>query len=63
MLKLAQPEAAVQPTTAPLSLRLPGDYEVQVATHLTLLQLQSFGQDMVRVLRSLDQSNEDENDS
>ncbi|XP_037547000.1 granulocyte colony-stimulating factor-like [Nematolebias whitei] len=63
MLILVQSEAAVQSTTAPLSLRLPGDYEVQVATHLTLLQLQSFGQDMVRVFRSLDQSNEDDNDS
>uniref|UniRef100_A0A1A8IUS6 Colony stimulating factor 3 (Granulocyte) a n=1 Tax=Nothobranchius kuhntae TaxID=321403 RepID=A0A1A8IUS6_NOTKU len=45
-----------QPTIAPVALRLPGSYEVQVAAHLTLVQLQSFGQDMDRVFRSLDQS-------
>ncbi|XP_013863583.1 granulocyte colony-stimulating factor [Austrofundulus limnaeus] len=63
MLKMVQPEAAVQSTTAPLSIHLPGDYEVQVATHLTLVQLQSFGQDMVRVLRSLEQSDEEEEEN
>ncbi|XP_028264179.1 uncharacterized protein LOC114437585 isoform X2 [Parambassis ranga] len=55
MLKMAQAEAAVQPTPTPVALHLPGDYEVQVAAHLTLVQLQSFSQDMVRCLRSLDQ--------
>lgn len=59
MMKMVLGEAVVQPTPTPVTLSLPGDYEVQVAAHLTLVQLQSFGQDMVRCLRSLDQSNED----
>lgn len=37
-----------------VKLNLPGDYEVQVAAHLTLLQLQQFGQDVDRCLESLD---------
>lgn len=60
MLKLVQGEAVVQPTPTPVTLSLPADYEVQVAAHLTLVQLQSFGQDVVRCLRSLDQSNEED---
>ncbi|XP_069547534.1 uncharacterized protein [Brachyistius frenatus] len=63
MLKLAQAEAAEQPTPTPVALRLPGQYEIQVAAHLTLVQLQSFGQDMVRCLRSLDHSDEEETES
>ncbi|XP_035514127.1 uncharacterized protein LOC118325522 [Morone saxatilis] len=63
LLKMVQSEAVVQPTPAPVALRLPGDYEVQVAAHLTLDRLQSFGQDVVRSLRSLDQSNEEETES
>ncbi|XP_045925463.1 uncharacterized protein LOC123983293 isoform X2 [Micropterus dolomieu] len=63
MLKIVQAEAVVQPTPTPVALRLPGEYEVQVAAHLTLVQLQSFGQDVVRCLRSLDQSNEGETES
>ncbi|XP_076616350.1 colony stimulating factor 3 (granulocyte) a isoform X1 [Chaetodon auriga] len=59
ILKMVQGEAAVQPTPTPVALRLPGTYEVQVAAHLTLVQLQSFGQDMVRCLRSLDRSSEE----
>lgn len=58
MLKMVLGEA-VQPTSTPVSLKLTGEYEVQVAAHLTLVQLQSFGQDVARCLRSLDQSNED----
>ncbi|KAM3591608.1 uncharacterized protein V6R79_004752 [Siganus canaliculatus] len=60
LLKMIQKEAPVQPSPTPMSLRLPGDYEVQLAAHLTLVQLQAFGQDVVRCLRSLDQSNEEE---
>ncbi|XP_047465619.1 granulocyte colony-stimulating factor-like [Mugil cephalus] len=63
MLKMVQAEATAQPTRAPVALRLSGEYEVQVAAHLTLVQLQSFGQDMVRCLRSLDRSSEDETES
>ncbi|XP_049418788.1 colony stimulating factor 3 (granulocyte) a isoform X2 [Epinephelus fuscoguttatus] len=63
MLKMAQAETAVQPSPTPMALHLPGEYEVQVATHLTLVQLQSFGQDTVRCLRSLDQSNDEETES
>ncbi|KAI3365613.1 hypothetical protein L3Q82_010695, partial [Scortum barcoo] len=45
LLKLVQSEAVVQPTPTPVALNLPGEYEVQVAAHLTLVQLQDFGQD------------------
>uniref|UniRef100_A0A8C7GKV9 Granulocyte colony-stimulating factor n=1 Tax=Oncorhynchus kisutch TaxID=8019 RepID=A0A8C7GKV9_ONCKI len=48
---------AVLPTATSLASRLTGDYEVQVATHLTLVQLQSFGQDIVRSLRNIAQAN------
>ncbi|TNN39529.1 hypothetical protein EYF80_050305 [Liparis tanakae] len=61
MLKMAQAAAAL-PSSPSVALRLPRDYEVQVAAHLTLVQLQSFGQDAVRCLRSLDRSGEDEPD-
>lgn len=57
MLKWVLGEVA-QPTSTPVTLRLTGEYEVQVAVHLTLVQLQSFGQDVARCLRSLDQSDE-----
>ena len=63
LLKKVQAEAVVQPSPTPVALSLPGDYEIQVAAHLTLVQLQAFGQDVVRCLRSLDQSNEEETES
>ncbi|KAM9838046.1 uncharacterized protein ACBR49_018675 [Aulostomus maculatus] len=53
MLKMLQAESAVQPTHTPVALQLSGEYEVQVAAHLTLEQLQGFLQDIVRCLRSL----------
>lgn len=63
MLNKVKGEALVQSTPTPVTLHLPREYEVQVATHLTLVQLQSFGQDVVRLLRSLDQSSEEETDN
>lgn len=39
-----------------LTLHLTGNYDVQVAAHLTLLQLQNFVQDVDQYLKSLDQS-------
>uniref|UniRef100_A0A3B4YIH9 Colony stimulating factor 3 (granulocyte) a n=1 Tax=Seriola lalandi dorsalis TaxID=1841481 RepID=A0A3B4YIH9_SERLL len=63
MLKMVQKEAVVQPTPTPMALHLLGEYDVQVAAHLILVQLQAFGQDTVRCLRSLDQSNEEETES
>ncbi|KAM4526884.1 colony stimulating factor 3 (granulocyte) a [Fundulus diaphanus] len=63
MEKMTQTSVAVPPTSASVELRLPGDYEVQVAAHLTLVQLQTFSQDVARCLRSLDRSNDDENES
>lgn len=57
MLKMLLTDVAVKsPPPTPPALRLPGEYEVQVAAHLTLEQLQAFGRDVVRCLRSLDQS-------
>ncbi|XP_043090044.1 colony stimulating factor 3 (granulocyte) b [Puntigrus tetrazona] len=41
----------------PLSPRLSGDYEVQVALHLSLQQLRSFTQDVFRSLRHIAASN------
>ncbi|XP_034563981.1 colony stimulating factor 3 (granulocyte) a isoform X2 [Notolabrus celidotus] len=63
MLNKIKGETVVQPTPTPVALRLPGEYEVQVAAHLTLVQLQAFGQDVVRTLRSLAQSSEEETES
>ncbi|XP_030256120.1 colony stimulating factor 3 (granulocyte) a isoform X2 [Sparus aurata] len=63
LLKKVHAEAVVQPSPTPVALTLPGDYEIQVAAHLTLVQLQAFGQDVVRCLRSLDRSNEEETES
>ncbi|XP_053709797.1 uncharacterized protein LOC128752530 [Synchiropus splendidus] len=60
MLKMANAAKSVQPTPAPVELRLDSEYRVQVAIHLTLVHLQSFGHDMSRWLRQLDQSEEEE---
>lgn len=50
MMKMAGEEAVAPPA---VTLNLPADYEVQVAAHLTLQQLQTFGQDVDRYLKSL----------
>ncbi|XP_076008163.1 colony stimulating factor 3 (granulocyte) a isoform X2 [Genypterus blacodes] len=60
MLRTTQTEPVVLPSPASVTLSLPGEYEVQVAAHLTLVQLQAFARDMVRSLRSMEQSDEDE---
>lgn len=60
ILKMVQTEGPAQSTQPPVVLHLPGDYEVQVAAHLILVQLQSFSQDVARFLMSLDHSNEDD---
>ncbi|XP_041830291.1 colony stimulating factor 3 (granulocyte) a isoform X2 [Melanotaenia boesemani] len=59
LLKLVRKDAVVQQTPTPVELRLPGDYEVQVAAHLTLVQLQAFGDDVDRCLRSLAQTDKE----
>lgn len=63
MLKIKTTEATFPPTPTSVELHLPGDYEVQVAAHLTLVQLQAFSQDVARCLRSLDRSDQEETDS
>uniref|UniRef100_A0A3Q2CHK1 Uncharacterized protein n=1 Tax=Cyprinodon variegatus TaxID=28743 RepID=A0A3Q2CHK1_CYPVA len=63
MLKIKTTEATVPPTPTSVELHLPGDYEVQVAAHLTLVQLQAFSQDVARCFRSLDRSDQEETDS
>ncbi|KAL0984288.1 hypothetical protein UPYG_G00139510 [Umbra pygmaea] len=55
MLRLIKVEGTVLPTETGLASRLTGDYEVQVATHLILVQLQSFGQDIVCSLSNIAQ--------
>ncbi|XP_061666779.1 uncharacterized protein LOC133495821 [Syngnathoides biaculeatus] len=63
MLRALQADYVAQATpTSPVNLYLHGDFEVQVAAHLTLLQLQSLGQDIHRFLRGLDTSREEETD-
>jgi len=42
-----------------LNLRLTLDFDVQVATHVTLQEVRHFGQDMERVLRPLVEANDD----
>lgn len=59
MLKTVNGEA-VQATPPAMPLNLSGGYEIQVATHLTLVQLQAFGRDVERYLRTLDQSSEED---
>lgn len=59
MLKTVNREA-VQATPPAMTLNLSGGYEIQVATHLTLVQLQAFGRDVERYLRTLDQSSEED---
>lgn len=63
MLKLIQKTALPTPTYKPVVLRLPGEYEIQVAAHLTLVRLEAFGQDVVHCLQSMEQSDEEELDS
>nr|BAH56611.1 granulocyte colony stimulating factor 1 [Sebastes schlegelii]BAH90797.1 granulocyte colony-stimulating factor 2 [Sebastes schlegelii] len=63
MLKMAQTDAVVQPSPTPVALNLPGNYEVQVAAHMILVQLQAFGQDTARCLRSLNRSKVEETQS
>ncbi|XP_061564868.1 colony stimulating factor 3 (granulocyte) a [Cololabis saira] len=60
MLRMTPAEEPVPPTPPQMTLRMPGDYEVQVAAHWTLLQLQDFGQDVNRCLRILERSNDEE---
>lgn len=59
MLKMAGEETVV-PTAVALTLL--ADYEVQVAAHLTLQRLQTFGQDVDRYLKSLDKTVDEETD-
>lgn len=59
MLKMVSREA-VQATAPTATLNLSGGYEIQVATHLTLVQLHAFSRDVMRCLRSLDQSSEED---
>ncbi|TWW81451.1 colony stimulating factor 3 (granulocyte) a [Takifugu flavidus] len=59
MLKMVGEETVVPPA---VTLNLPADYEVQVAAHLTLQQLQTFGRDVDRHLKSLDKTVDEEPD-
>ncbi|CAL9698930.1 unnamed protein product [Knipowitschia caucasica] len=56
------PSPSSPPTVKPVVLRLSGEFEVQVAAHCSLQQLEAFSQDVVRCLRSMERS-EDEPDS
>lgn len=51
MLKIVGGQVAQVPR---LTLNLPGAYEVQMAAHLTLLQLLNFGQEVDQCLKSLE---------
>ncbi|XP_030196274.1 uncharacterized protein LOC115531265 [Gadus morhua] len=59
LLKDIKVDSAEQPTARWPDLNLSDDFDVQVTTHLTLQQLQGFGQDMERILRLVAQANED----
>lgn len=59
MLKMVNGEA-VQATPPAVALNLSGGYEIQVATHLTLVQLHIFGRDVQRYIGTLDQSSEED---
>uniref|UniRef100_A0A4W5Q2E2 Granulocyte colony-stimulating factor n=1 Tax=Hucho hucho TaxID=62062 RepID=A0A4W5Q2E2_9TELE len=49
-----QMSSVAQYEASGLASRLPGDYEVQVATHFTLLQLRDFTQNLKRSLRNVE---------
>ncbi|XP_010865172.2 uncharacterized protein LOC105007811 [Esox lucius] len=49
-----QTGSAAQYQASALSARLQGDYEVQVASHFTLLHLRDFTQDLKRSLRNIE---------
>lgn len=59
MLKMVTGEA-VQAELPTVLLNMSGEYEIQVATHLALAQLQAFSWDVVRYLRYQDQSSEED---
>lgn len=61
MLKMVTGEA-IQASPPTVLLNMSGEYEVQVATHLTLVQLHSFSGDVVGSLGFLDQSNGEDTD-
>ncbi|KAJ8414467.1 hypothetical protein AAFF_G00053370 [Aldrovandia affinis] len=56
MYELGQFEARVRYEGSGLASRLTGDFEVQVAAHLSLVQLQDFAQDIFRSLRNMAQT-------
>ncbi|KAK7919772.1 hypothetical protein WMY93_011056 [Mugilogobius chulae] len=60
MLKLIQNGTLPTPVHKPVALRLSTDYDIQVAAHLILDQLEAFGQDVKRCLRSMESSDEEE---
>uniref|UniRef100_A0A8C7R3P2 Granulocyte colony-stimulating factor n=1 Tax=Oncorhynchus mykiss TaxID=8022 RepID=A0A8C7R3P2_ONCMY len=49
-----QMSSVAQYEASGLASRLPGDYEVQVATHFTLLQLRDFTQNLKRSMRNIE---------
>lgn len=59
MLKMITGEA-IQTSPPTVLLNMSGEYEVQVATHLTLVQLHSFSGDVAGSLGYLDQSSEED---
>ncbi|KAJ7985022.1 hypothetical protein DPEC_G00360820 [Dallia pectoralis] len=63
MLRVVKAEVMLQPTATTLTSRLTGDYQVQVAAHLILVQLQSFGQNIVRSLRNIAIANGERDDT
>ncbi|KAJ8364676.1 hypothetical protein SKAU_G00135070 [Synaphobranchus kaupii] len=62
MQELGQFETREEYRGSGLASRLSGDFEVQVATHLSLLQLQDFVRDIFRSLRNMIQTNPDLNE-
>ncbi|XP_072312302.1 colony stimulating factor 3 (granulocyte) a [Eucyclogobius newberryi] len=63
MLNLIQNTTLPTPALKPVVLHLSGEYDIQLAAHLTLVQLEAFGQDVVRCLRSMEHNMEEELDS
>ncbi|XP_056433240.1 uncharacterized protein LOC130371477 [Gadus chalcogrammus] len=59
LLKDIKVDSAEQPAAPWPGINLSDDFDVQVTTHVTLQQLQGFGQDMERILRRVAQANED----
>lgn len=59
MLTLMEKATPSTPSSIPVALRLNDEFDVQAAAHLTLAQLEAFGQNVVLSLKSMERAKEE----